>query len=158
MLSRLLVVKSLSRSKDCCTYQTLSLKSDDCSIGLELELIISFNQYSIFCGKTGITVHLKCFIVFPDPKNIGLDTNIVIVGPFNMKWGPKAYFVVAILNFQFLAGTVGLTSWFPQFLKSAYPKTPLGKVPCFLHKVHRSATNCNQAAPLYIYIISHPVK
>ena len=58
-------------------------------------------------------------MVFLDPQNIGLDTKIVIVGPFNMKWGPKTYFAAAILNFQFLAGTVGLTSWFLQFFATS---------------------------------------
>ena len=109
MLSRLPVVKSSSRRNAGHTKPSLS------------------NQYSIFCGKTGITVHLRCFIVFLDPKNIGLDTKIVIVGPFNMKWGPKTYFAAAILNFQFLAGTVGLTSWFPQFFEINTPKNPLGQ-------------------------------
>ena len=144
MLSRLRVVRARHEG----LLDKPSLKYVDCSIGFELEIIILFHQYSIVCGKTGITVHLRCFIVFSDPQNIGLDTKIVIIGPFNMKWGLKTYFAAAILNFKFLAGTVGLTTWFPQFLKSAYPKTPLGKVSCFLHKVHRSATNCNQAAPL----------
>ena len=39
-------------------------------------------------------------MVFLDPQNIGLDTKIVIIGPSNMKWGSKTYFVAAILNFQ----------------------------------------------------------
>ena len=41
-----------------------------------------------------------------------------------------------------------MTSWFPQFLKSAYPKPPQGKVSCFFPEVHNSTKECYISAPL----------
>ena len=56
--------------------------------------------------------------------------------------------VAAIFNFQFWAGTVGMPSRFPRFLKSAYPKPPLCKLSCFFPEVHTSVKICHISAPL----------
>jgi len=65
-----------------------------------------------------------CFIGFLDLKNIGIDLKIMVIGAFRAILWAKTCFVAAILNFLILGGTVGVTSWFPPFLKSAYPKPP----------------------------------
>ena len=56
--------------------------------------------------------------------------------------------VAAIFNFQFWAGSVGMPSCFPRFLKSAYPKPPLCKLSCFFPEVHTSVKICHISAPL----------
>ena len=58
-------------------------------------------------------------------KHISLDTKIMEIGVLRSDLWAKTCFPAAILNFSiFLAGTIGVTSWFPQFLNSAYSITP----------------------------------
>jgi len=65
-----------------------------------------------------------CFIALFDLKNIEIDTKIALIGAHTADLWTITSFLAAILNFTFLAGTVGVTSWFPLFLKSAPSKTP----------------------------------
>ena len=46
-------------------------------------------------------------------------------------------------------GTNDLGAWFPIFLESAYPKTPIYKFLCFLPEVNMLACICHISAPLY---------
>ena len=79
-------------------------------------------------------------IGFLDPKNMGLDTKINVIGDTEAEKWEFMIFMAAILNSLFLERSVGMTLWFPLVLESACQKKTQGEFSCFLHKVHAPFT------------------
>ena len=83
-----------------------------------------------------------------DQWNICINGKIMSIRTWLISSLRKICWLAAILDFQFWARTMHLTSWFPWFLKSAYPKTPKDKFLCFFPEVHKSSKKCHISAPL----------
>ena len=65
---------------------------------------------------------------FLDPKTMGLDTKINVIGDTEAEKCEFIIFLAAILNLLFLERIFGVTSWFPLFLESACQKKTTGRI------------------------------
>ena len=88
------------------------------------------------------------FTVFLDLINIYTDTKTIKIEAFIANLQAHPVFRAAILNFEFLAGKLRATIWFPLFFNSAYSKTLRCKFSCFYPEVHDIAEKCYISAPL----------
>ena len=92
------------------------------------------------------------FTVFLDLINIYTDTKTIKIEAFIANLQAHPVFRAAILNFEFLAGKLRATIWFPLFFNSAYSKTLRCKFSCFYPEVHDIAEKCYISAPLIIIL------
>jgi len=83
--------------------------------------------FEFLARKTSLEICDMCFIAFIDLQNIDIDTKIKIaeIGTYTADLWTVTWFLVAILNFTFLAGTVRVTSWFQLFFEISTLKNPL---------------------------------